>query len=140
MTATDCRMTRRNILIGAATSLICAPAIARVTSRMPVRGLPLPELTPYGEFLRRSFYRSLDSNLRAGRMRVFCSGEFLSEAEALRMVTYARAQGWLATPAEVFGPSAISSAPAPIPGHFEASRPDIDSSQPGGVLVSNVVQ
>jgi hypothetical protein len=36
----DCRMTRRNIFIGAAASLICAPAIVRATSPMPVRGLP----------------------------------------------------------------------------------------------------
>ena len=38
MTANDYRMTRRNVFIGAAASLICAPAIVRATSLMPVRG------------------------------------------------------------------------------------------------------
>ena len=46
MTATDYRMTRRSIFIGAAASLICAPAIVRATSLMPVRGLPLQFLNP----------------------------------------------------------------------------------------------
>jgi hypothetical protein len=36
----DYRMARRSILIGAAASLMCAPAIVRVTSLMPVRRLP----------------------------------------------------------------------------------------------------
>jgi hypothetical protein len=72
MTATDYRMTRRNIFIGAAASLICAPAIVRAASIMPVCGLPLqllnPELlNPLGQFYRRCFYHSLDSDLRAGR-------------------------------------------------------------------------
>jgi hypothetical protein len=35
-------LTRRSIVIGAAASLICAPAIMRVTNLMPVRRLPLP--------------------------------------------------------------------------------------------------
>ena len=37
----DYQMTRRSILISAAASLICAPAIVRATSLMPVRSLPL---------------------------------------------------------------------------------------------------
>jgi hypothetical protein len=94
MTATDCRMTRRNILIGAAASLICAPAIVRAASLMPVRGLPLqflnPEfLDPLGQFYRRNFYHNLDSELRAGRA-MSCT-----VSEAIRMVARARAQGWL---------------------------------------------
>ena len=60
MTATDYRMTRGNIFIGAAASLICAPAIVRAASLMPVRSLPLqfrnPEsLNPLGQFYRRCF-------------------------------------------------------------------------------------
>jgi hypothetical protein len=35
-------LTRRRIVIGAAVSLICAPAIMRVTPLMPVRRLPFP--------------------------------------------------------------------------------------------------
>jgi hypothetical protein len=33
-------ITRRSIVIGAAVSLICAPAIVRATNLMPVRRLP----------------------------------------------------------------------------------------------------
>ena len=98
MTATDYRMTRRNIFIGAAAFLICAPAIVRATSLMPVRSLPLPALNPLGEFYRRCFYRNLDFDLRAGRrMSLTSNGKIVSEAEARRMVSYARAQGWLPT-------------------------------------------
>jgi hypothetical protein len=101
MTATDCRMTRRNIFIGAAASLICAPAIVRAASLMPVRGLPLqflnPEfLDPLGQFYRRNFYHSLDSELRASRgMSTVSNEKIISIAEAHRMVARARAQGWL---------------------------------------------
>jgi hypothetical protein len=100
MTATDYRMTRRSILIGAAASLICAPAIVRAASLMPVRGLPLllltPEfLNPEGQFYRRCFYHSLDSDLRAGRsMSTVSNGKIISVAEARRMVARARAKGW----------------------------------------------
>ena len=101
MTATDYRMTRRNIFIGAAASLICAPAIVRAASLMPVRGLPLQFLTPeflnpLGQFYRRNFYHSLDCDLRAGRaMSTVSNGKIISVAEAHRMVARARAQGWL---------------------------------------------
>ena len=101
MTAADYRMTRRNIFIGAAASLICAPAIVRAASLMPVRGLPLqflnPEfLNPLGQFYRRCFYHSLDSDLRAGRaMSVSCNEKIISVSEAQRMVARVRAQGWL---------------------------------------------
>jgi hypothetical protein len=96
MTATDYRMTRRNIFIGAAASLICAPAIVRAASLMPGRGLPLQFLNPEGEFYRRCFYHSLDSDLRAGRSMSMVSNEkIVSVAEARRMVAHARAQGWL---------------------------------------------
>jgi hypothetical protein len=101
MTAIDYRMTRRSILIGAAASLICAPAIVRAASLMPGRSLPLqflnPEfLDPLGQFYRRNFYHSLDSDLRAGRdMSTVSNGKIISVAEAHRMVARARAQGWL---------------------------------------------
>jgi hypothetical protein len=64
MTVTDHRMNRRSIIIGAAASLVCTPAIVRAASLMAVQGLPL---NPEGDFYRRCFYRSLDSDLRAGR-------------------------------------------------------------------------
>ena len=62
-----CPMTRRSIFIGAGASLICAPAIVRAASLMPVRGLPLQLLSPLGEFYRGCFYHSLDNGLRTGR-------------------------------------------------------------------------
>jgi len=90
MTATDYRITRRGVLIGAAAALICGPAIVRAASVMPVRGLPLQLLTPEGEFYRRCFYRSLESDLRAGRaMSVRNNDKIISIAEAHRMVARA---------------------------------------------------
>ena len=91
----DCRMTRRSILIGAVASLICAPAIVRATSLMPVRSLPLQILNPMGEFYRRCFYHSLDHGLRTGLMIASINGKIVSIADARRMVAYALAQGWL---------------------------------------------
>jgi len=65
LTASDYRMTRINILIGAAASLICAPAIVRAASLMPVRGLPLQFLNPErripktaGEWYQQCFYNN----------------------------------------------------------------------------------
>ena len=95
-------ITRRSIFIGAAASLICAPAIARATSLMPVRSLILPikrssRLNPLGEFYRRCFYHNLDFDLRTGRSMsmVVENGKIISVADARRMVAYARAQRWL---------------------------------------------
>jgi hypothetical protein len=106
MTATDYRMTRRSILIGAAASLICTPAIVRAASLMPVRSLILPikrssRLSPLGEFYRRNFYHYLDFELRTGLPMTLTVGRYgeygiVSVAEARRMVALARAQGWLA--------------------------------------------
>ena len=101
MTATDYRMTRRSILIGAAASLICAPAIVRAASLMPVRGLPLQFLNlefldPLGQFYRSNFYNNLDNDLRAGRsMSMVRNEKIVSVAEARRMVARGRAEGWL---------------------------------------------
>jgi hypothetical protein len=101
MTATDYRMTRRSIFIGAAASLICAPAIVRAASLMPVRGLILPikrssRLDPLGEYYRRCFYHNLDFDLRTGRaMTTLNNDKIISVAEAHRMVAQARAEGWL---------------------------------------------
>jgi hypothetical protein len=89
-------MTRRSIFIGAAASLICAPAIVRAASLMPARGLPLQFLSPFGEFYPRCFYHSLEGDLRAGRsMSTVINGKIISVAETRRMVAYARARGWL---------------------------------------------
>jgi hypothetical protein len=104
MTATDYRMTRRNILIGAAASLICAPAIVRAASLMPVRGLPLQFLSPerkipktVGEWYQQCFYNNLKNQLRAGHAMTYgpIGGPRITVAEGYRIVAQARADGWL---------------------------------------------
>jgi hypothetical protein len=96
----DNQITRRSIFIGAAASLICAPAIVRAASLMPVRRLPLQFLNPLGEFYRRCFYHTLDRDLKLGRrMTTVCDGNIITEAEGRRMVAYARTQGWLSSEA-----------------------------------------
>jgi hypothetical protein len=96
MTATDYRMTRRSVIIGAAASVIGTPAIVRAASIMAVSSSPLQHLNPEGEFYRCCFYHSLDSDLRAGRaMSVHNNEKIISLAEAPRMVARARVQGWL---------------------------------------------
>jgi hypothetical protein len=104
MMATDYRMTRRSILIGAAASLISSPAIVQAASLMSVRGLPLQFLNPerkipktMGEWYKFSFYDNLDNDLRAGRAMTYgpIGGKPISVAEAHRIVAHARAEGWL---------------------------------------------
>ena len=91
----DNLITRRSIFVGSAALLICAPAIVRATSLMPVRGLRGPIGPQYAGFCERLMYQSLDSNLRAGRMSTVLNGKIIPAAEARRLVAYARAQGWL---------------------------------------------
>src|SRR5664280_1755512 len=104
MTATDSRMTRRSLFIGAAAPLICAPSIVRAASLMPVRGLPLQFLNPgrknpktLGEWYQLCFYNNLDNDLRAGRAMTYgpIGGKTISVAEGHRIVAQARARGWL---------------------------------------------
>jgi hypothetical protein len=105
MTAPGFRTTRRNILLGAAATLFCGPAIVRSTSLMPVRVVPFqisgPELkTPgtLGEWHRLCFYHNLNNALNASRAMTCAQldGAMTSEAEGRRIVADARAQGWLA--------------------------------------------
>ena len=89
-------VTRRSIFIGAAASLVCAPAIVRAASLMPIRSLRVPLEPQYAGFCERQMYQSLNRNLKAGRMSTVLNGEVISKDDARRMVAYARAQGWLA--------------------------------------------
>ena len=50
----DRQFTRRSIFIGAAVSLICAPAIVRAASLRPVRGIVFPEMHQFG-FVERLY-------------------------------------------------------------------------------------
>jgi len=89
-------ITRRSIIISAAASLVCAPAIVRAASLMPVRRLRVRIAFQYAGFCERLMYQSLDSNLRADEMSTVLNGEIVPENNARRMVAYARVQGWLA--------------------------------------------
>ena len=103
MTATDYRMTRRKIFIGAAASLICAPAIVRAASLMPVRSLPLQflnserKIRTMGDWYQQCFYNNLNNQLRAGHAMTYgpIGGPRITVAEGYRIVAQARADGWL---------------------------------------------
>src|ERR1035441_10149200 len=89
----DNLITRRSIFVGSAAFLMCAPAIVRAASLMPVRSLPIGPR--HASFVDRLFYHSLDCGLRAGRMSTVLNGKNVPAADARRLVAYARAQGWL---------------------------------------------
>jgi hypothetical protein len=88
-------ITRRSIFIGAAASLICAPAIVRVTNLMPLRRLPFPFGPQYAGYCERLFFHSLDGNLRSGKMSTHLNGKIVPEADVRRVVSYAQAHGFL---------------------------------------------
>lgn len=91
-------ITRRSIFIGAAASILCAPAIVRATNIMPVRRLPFPFGPQYAGYCERLFFHALDGDLRSGKMNTHLNGKMVPEADARRKVAYARAQGWLPNP------------------------------------------
>jgi len=100
----DNRLTRRTFFIGAAASLICAPAIARAACLMPVRGLPLQLIIPkqrilktMGDWYQLCFYNNLENDLKAGRAMTYgpIGGTPISAAEGHQIIARARAQGWL---------------------------------------------
>jgi hypothetical protein len=91
----DDLIARRSIIISAAASLLCAPAIVRAASLMPVRRLRVRFAPQYAGFCERLMYQNLDSNLRAAKMSTVLNGKIIPEDNARRMVEYARVQGWL---------------------------------------------
>jgi hypothetical protein len=91
-------LTRRSIVIGAAVSLISAPAIVRVTNLMPVRRLPFPFGPQYAGFVERLYLHSLESrvkNLKADQTSFLFNGETIGVASARRRVAFAQAHGFL---------------------------------------------
>lgn len=50
---------------------------------------------PYAGYVDRLFYYSLACGLKSGRVTTIRNGKVVSEADARRIVAYARAQGWL---------------------------------------------
>jgi hypothetical protein len=91
-------ITRRSIFIGATASLICAPAIVRVTNLMPVRRLPFPFGPQYAGFVERLYLHALESrvkNLKADQTSVLFNGGTMGVASARRRVAFAQAHGFL---------------------------------------------
>lgn len=90
-------ITRRSIFMGAAASLICAPAIVRVTNLMPVRPLPFPAGRQYAGLVERLRFQFLANALKSGwddkRHGPVVGGG--SEAQAKSAVAYAQAHGFL---------------------------------------------
>src|SRR6202171_4629744 len=90
----DHQMTRRGIIIGAAASLICAPAIVRLTNLMPVRRLPFPYGPQYAGYVDRLFLHSIEGSLqaclRAGRTIVEVGGHKIPVDSAQQTVAFAQ--------------------------------------------------
>jgi hypothetical protein len=98
------RTTRRAILVGAAASLICAPAIVRAANVMLIRGLPFKLIVPkrrilktMGDWYQFCFYNNLANDLKAGRAMTYgpVGGKPISVAEGHQIIARARALGWL---------------------------------------------
>jgi hypothetical protein len=91
-------ITRRSIVIGAAASLFCAPAIVRVANLMAVRKLPFPYGPQYAGYVDRLFLHSIESSLkaclRAGRTIVEVGDNHKIPLErAQQTVAFAQAHG-----------------------------------------------
>jgi hypothetical protein len=95
----DHQLTRRGIILGTSASLICAPAIVRVTNLMPVRRLPFPFGPQSAGFVERLYLHALESSLqaglRAGRTNIELCGDTIPVDMARRRVAFAQAHGFL---------------------------------------------
>jgi hypothetical protein len=94
----DYQITRRGIILGAVAALVCAPAIVRVTSLMPVRRLPFPFWPQSAGFVERLYLHALESHMRdltAGQTSTVFNGGIMDAAEARRRVAHAQAHGFL---------------------------------------------
>jgi len=83
--------------MGAAASLVCAPAIAGVATLKPFTELLAIEKPPHCGFIGRLRFQALESALQRGwddkRDGKLFGG--ISEASAMNGVVYARKHGWL---------------------------------------------
>jgi hypothetical protein len=90
---------RRSIILGAAATLICAPAIVRAANLMPVRRLPFPFGPQYAGFVERLYFHTLEGSLQAAlrerRASVEVCGHLIPIDNAHRRVAYAQAHGFL---------------------------------------------
>jgi hypothetical protein len=89
--------TRRRIFVGGVASMICAPAIVRAESLMPIRALIVPMQPVHAGFIERLHFHWMEQALKNGwtpeRARTFGG---ISENAARHQVTYARMHGLLA--------------------------------------------
>ena len=92
-------ITRRGIFIGATASLVCSPAIVRITSLMPVRRLPFPFGRQFAGFVERLYLHALEKRFQAslleGRTSFELGGHTIPIDTARQRVAYARALGFL---------------------------------------------
>src|ERR1700739_2433077 len=92
-------ISRRSLFIGAAASLLCAPAIVRAANLMPVRRLPFPFGPQYAGYLERLFLHALEGILQAARRKGGASvklyGQPIPIDSARRRVASAQAHGFL---------------------------------------------
>jgi hypothetical protein len=91
-------LTRRRIFVGGVASVICAPAIVRAESLMPIRALIVPMQPVHAGFIERLRFHWMERALKNGwtNERAWTFGG-ISENEARRQVTYARMHGLLAS-------------------------------------------
>src|SRR6266516_5529685 len=91
-------LTRRRIFIGGVASVICAPAIVRAESLMPIRALIVPMQPVHAGFIERLRFHWMEQLLKSGwtTERALTFGG-ISETEARRQVAYARMHGLLAS-------------------------------------------
>jgi hypothetical protein len=92
-------ITRRSLFIGAAASLLGAPAIVRAANLMPVRRLPFPFGPQYAGYLERLFLHALEGGLQAATREGRASIEFWGHTTpidtARQRVASAQAHGFL---------------------------------------------
>ena len=90
-------LTRRRIFIGGLASVICAPAIVRAESLMPIRALIIPMQPVHAGFVERLRFHWMEQALKKEwtTERALTFGG-ISENEARRQVNYARMHGFLA--------------------------------------------
>jgi hypothetical protein len=90
-------LSRRRIFVGGVASVICAPAIVRAESLMPIRAL-IPMQPVHAGFVERLRFHWMEQVLKNGwtaeRATTFGG---ISENAARRQVAYARMHGLLAS-------------------------------------------
>ena len=100
-------LSRRTFIAQAVVTLVCAPAIVRASSLMPLRGLKLQSALPpglccklgphYAGFFERLGYNCMVTILRTGytpeRASMLYGG--MTEEQIRRSVAFARRHGWL---------------------------------------------